>query len=170
MDSSLYEADALAWSEQQGGLLRRIAEGERLNAAFDWPNVIEEIESMGRSELRSCGGSMRQAMFHLLKLHAWPGSQAADHWRSEVFVFLDLAQRAFTPSMRQRISLADEYCGALRLARFAMREIEVPARPLPEACPFTLDGFLDSEPTALLARLDELPNDVTVASVNMLRS
>ena len=157
MASSLYDLDALAWSEQQGGLLRRIAEGERLNAAVDWPNVIEEIEAMGRSELRSCGSSLRQAMVHLLKLRAWPGSQAAEHWRSEVFVFLDLAQRAFTPSMRRRINLDDEYRAALRLARFAMREIETPARPLPDACPFTLDELLTGEPATLLARLHDLP-------------
>lgn len=155
MNPSLYDVDALAWSEQQGGLLRRIAEGERLNAAVDWLHVIEEIEAMGRSELRSCGSYLRQAMFHLLKLHAWPGSQAADHWQSEVFVFLDLAGRAFTPSMRNRISLDAEYRGALRLARFAMREIEAPARPLPEACPFALDELLAGEPAALLTRLDE---------------
>ena len=157
MASALYDLDALAWSEQQGGLLRRIAGGERLDAAVDWANVIEEIEAMGRSELRSCGSYLRQAMFHLLKLHAWPGSLAADRWRGEVFVFLDLAQRAFTPSMRQRISLEDEYRGALRLARFAMREIEAPARPLPDACPFTLDELLAGEPPALSARLGEPP-------------
>ena len=86
---------------------------------------------------------------------AWPGSQAADYWHGEVLVFLDLAQRAFTPSMRRRISLHDEYRGALRLARFAMREIEAPARPLPETCPFALDELLAGEPAALLARLDE---------------
>ena len=47
MTPSLYDIDALAWSEQQVGLLRRIAEGERL-AAVDWPSVIEEIGPPGR--------------------------------------------------------------------------------------------------------------------------
>ena len=36
---SLYGRDALAWSEQQAALLRRLAAGERLNEAVDWANV-----------------------------------------------------------------------------------------------------------------------------------
>lgn len=43
-----YDTDVLAWSEKQAALLRRIAAGERLNAtAPDWPNITEEIESVG---------------------------------------------------------------------------------------------------------------------------
>lgn len=49
-----YEPDILAWSERQGVLLRRLAGGERVNDAdFDWPNIAEGIESVGRSELRA---------------------------------------------------------------------------------------------------------------------
>ena len=46
---SLYDTDALAWSEQQADLLRRLAGGERLNEAVDWPNVIEEVADAGLS-------------------------------------------------------------------------------------------------------------------------
>ena len=47
--SDLYEADILAWSENQAALLRRLATGERVNNQIDWANVVEEIESVGRS-------------------------------------------------------------------------------------------------------------------------
>ena len=51
-DSDLYDTDILLWSERQADLLRRHAAGERVNdASIDWPNIVEEIEDVGRSEL-----------------------------------------------------------------------------------------------------------------------
>ena len=48
---SEYETDVSRWSERQGALLRRLAAGERVNDAdLDWPNIAEEIETVGRSE------------------------------------------------------------------------------------------------------------------------
>jgi Domain of unknown function DUF29 len=53
-DSDLYDTDILLWSERQADLLRRHAAGERVNdASIDWPNIVEEIEDVGRSELNS---------------------------------------------------------------------------------------------------------------------
>jgi len=66
----LYRRDALAWAEQQAALLRRLAAGERLNEAVDWPNVIDEVQDVGLSELRACQSLLQQATTHLLKLHA----------------------------------------------------------------------------------------------------
>lgn len=148
MPDSLYERDALAWSEQQADLLRRLAAGERLNAAVDWPNVIEEVQDVGLSELRACRGLLRQALVHLLKLHAWPASQAATHWRDETGVFLADAEDRFTPSMRQRIGLDEIYAKALHLSRTATDDTGEP-RPLPEVCPFTLDELLAARPDVM---------------------
>ncbi|WP_428487199.1 DUF29 family protein [Rhodopila sp.] len=47
--TSLYDEDILLWSERQRDLLRRVAAGEPVNEAPDWPNIIEEVESVGRS-------------------------------------------------------------------------------------------------------------------------
>ncbi|MBV9769107.1 MAG: DUF29 domain-containing protein [Bryobacterales bacterium] len=154
MPDGLYEHDALAWAEQQADLLRRLAAGERVNAAVDWPNVIEEVQDVGLSELRACRSLLRQALLHLLKLHAWPGSQAAAHWRDEAGVFLTDAEDRFTPSMRQRIGLDELYAKALHLARGATDDAGEP-RPLPEACPFTLDELLAARPdvAGLVAKL-----------------
>ena len=154
MPDGLYERDALAWAEQQADLLRRLAAGERLNAAVDWPNVIEEVQDVGLSELRACRSLLRQAMLHLLKLHAWPSSSAAPHWRDEAGVFLDDAADRFSPSMRQRIDLDDLYAKALRRAQ-ALRDVTGVSRPLPETCPFTLEALLAGHLTELGAKLDD---------------
>ncbi len=61
MPDDLYWDDILAWSERQAELLKRVAAGERLNDV-DWPNIIEEIESVGRSELRTCASTLGKAM------------------------------------------------------------------------------------------------------------
>ena len=47
----LYEADVLEWSEHQARLLRQHADGRPGNEAPDWANIIEEVESVGRSQL-----------------------------------------------------------------------------------------------------------------------
>jgi hypothetical protein len=62
-----YETDILIWSERQAERLRRRAAGELVNdAEVDWPNIAEEIEDVGRSELRSCRSLLRQALRHML--------------------------------------------------------------------------------------------------------
>jgi hypothetical protein len=91
-------------------------------------------------------------MTHLLKLHAWPGSQSAAHWRNEAGVFLDDAEQRFTPSMRQRIGLDNLYLKALRRAREATDDIGDP-RPLPGTCPFALNTLLAGNISELVAKL-----------------
>ena len=156
MPDELYERDALAWSEEQARLLQRLAAGEPgVNAAVDWPHVIEEVQDVGLSLLKACQSLLRQTLAHLLKLHAWPGSRSAGHWQDEAAAFLDDARDRFSPSMRQRIDLADEYGRALRRVR-ALTDDSGPPRSLPDACPLTLDDLLcrDADIRALAARLD----------------
>lgn len=142
MPDGLYDRDILEWSERQSALLRRIARGERLNESVDWPNVAEEIEAMGRSELRACESLLAQAIAHMLKLRAEPGGDAAWHWQDETAIFLSDAQRALSPSMRQRIDMADIYRLALRTLRRGGQSLHA-VQAAPAICPFSLDELLD---------------------------
>jgi hypothetical protein len=64
-----YETDIVGWSEDQAGRLRRLAGAERENdAGIDWPNVIEEIEAVGRSERRAVMSHLAVALRHVLKI------------------------------------------------------------------------------------------------------
>lgn len=150
MPDGLYERDILVWSEEQANLLRRLAAGERVNGAIDWPNLIEEVEGLGLSELHACQSLIQQAMIHLLKLSAWPESQAAAHWRDETAAFLDDLERRYTPSMRQKLDLDRLYAKALRRVR-AIIDPGASPQPPPEACPFTLDALLTADIPALLS-------------------
>ena len=142
--SDLYEADILDWSERQAALLRRIAAGERVNdEAPDWPNIIEEIESVGRSELRACESLLVQALLHELKIAAWPQSRDVPHWRAEARGFRRDAVRAFSPSMRQRIDLAALYADALDRLPDSI-DGQAPL-PVPTRCTMTLDELLKAQ-------------------------
>jgi hypothetical protein len=152
MPDGLYDSDILQWAEAQSALLRRLARGERVNDAIDWPHVIEELADVGLSELRACESLLRQALLHLIKLRLEPDSPAAAHWRGEIVGFLGDAAARFTPSMRQRIDIDG-------LWRLALRQTgaERAARPagVPDDCPFALDDLLapDAEPAGLAARI-----------------
>ena len=154
MPDGIYEQDVLVWTEQQADLLRRLAAGERVNDAVDWPNLIEEIEALGRSELRSYGSLLRQAIVHLLRIRAWPNSRAVGHWKAETFAFLNDAREGFTPSMRHRIEIGPLYAYALQQVHADTDESGEPSA-LPTTCPFTLDDLLVSKPDlqTLAARL-----------------
>ena len=160
MADGLYEIDALAWAEEQADLLRRLAAGERVNGAIDWPHVIEEVFDVGLSQLIGCRSLLRQAMIHLLKLHASPESLSVRHWRGETATFLVDAADRFTPSMRQRIDLSVEYAKALRLRSEAM-DTDSAAPPIPLHCPFTLDALLTADVDALLAAMRQSASDDT---------
>jgi hypothetical protein len=110
---SEYDTDILAWSEHQAAVLRRRAAGELINdAELDWPNIAEEIEDVGRSELRSCRSLLRQALRHMLRAEAWPHSADAPGWLADAIDFRRQARDAFTPSMRQKIDVAELYADA----------------------------------------------------------
>ncbi len=140
----LYDADVFEWSQHQAALLRRRAAGELVNESeLDWPNIAEEIESVGRDQLHALESFLVQALVHDLEAEAWPGSSAVSGWRAEARRFRGDAAARFTPAMRQRLDLAKLYRRALR----AMPE-EIdgqPPLPVPETCSVTVDELLSDE-------------------------
>ena len=139
-----YDTDILEWSEHQAALLRRIAAGEIVNSAeLDWPNIAEEIKSVGRSETRACESHLVQALVHDLKAEAWPLLRDVPHWRAEARHHRNEARAAYTPSMQRKVDIA-------RLYRRALTELPEtmdgqPPLPVPTECPVTLDELLSDE-------------------------
>jgi len=141
----LYEADVLEWSERQAELLRRRAAGELVNdAELDWPNIAEEIESVGRDQLHAVRSLLRQALLHMLKAEAWPLSRDAPTWRADAIRFRADAADRYTPSMRQRLDLDRVFRQALRALPDSIDG--QPPSPVPEICPRTLDDLLSDAP------------------------
>ncbi len=140
----LYDNDVLEWSERQAELLRQHAAGRTSNSAIDWPNIIEEVESAGRSQLTAVQSLLVQTLLHDLKAEAWPLAPYVPHWRAEARGFRRDAARTFTPSMRERIDVAGLYADALY--RMPDTIDGVPPLPVPPHCPVTLDELLGDGP------------------------
>jgi hypothetical protein len=80
-----YDLDFYAWTQRQGSLLRRLAAGERVNDAdLDWPNIAEEIETLGRSERGAVASRIRNVVEHLMKLEASPATEPRAGWRRTI--------------------------------------------------------------------------------------
>jgi hypothetical protein len=133
--NDLYDEDIVTWSEQQAELLR-----QRSANALDWDNLAEEIEDVGRSQLRAVEPHLIQALLYDLKIEAWPVFRDVPHWRAEARGQRDDARSAFTPSMAQRIDLPARYRRALR--RLPETVDNQPPLPVRETCPVTLAELL----------------------------
>jgi len=139
--ADLYEDDVVAWSEQQAALLRRRAAGELVNdAELDWPNIAEEIESVGNEQAHAVRSFLTRALEHDLKVKAWPLSRDVPQWQAETRRFRGEAAARFTEAMRQRIDMETLYRRALPAFPETMNG-HVPL-PVPQACPVTLDELL----------------------------
>jgi Domain of unknown function DUF29 len=82
--SDLYDTDILLWSEQQAGLLRRLAAGEHINDSADWQNIAEEIEALGKSQARELASRIATVLEHLIKLQTSPALDPRAAWRSTI--------------------------------------------------------------------------------------
>jgi Domain of unknown function DUF29 len=155
MPDDLYDRDALAWSEHQASLLRRVARGERVNEV-DWEHVIEEIEDVELSQLHAVETYLELIFVHLLKIRTWPDSDAVNHRRAEFVSFQSNALRRFAPSMRQRLDGASAYLSAVRQVTL----LNGGERPdwCPAESPFTIEELLNEDCAALEQRLAAAPS------------
>lgn len=84
MSEASYKEDVLAWSRVQAEALRRRESGHN---QLDYENLAEEIESVGRSELRSCGSQVSNILQHMLKIEYVRSPESIRGWRIEVRAF-----------------------------------------------------------------------------------
>jgi hypothetical protein len=142
---SEYDTDILSWSEHQAELLRQHAAGTRVNdtTAIDWPNIIEEIEAVGQSQVDQVESWLFQMAVHLLKAEAWPLSLAVPHWQAEARGFRAQARRKYRASMQQKIDLPGIYADALQAMPDTIDGL--PPLPVDTNCPWTL-GALFTDP------------------------
>jgi hypothetical protein len=138
--TTLYETDFYAWTQQQAALMRN-EELERL----DLPNLIEEIEAMGRRERRELTSRLKILLTHLLKWQFQPDLQSRS-WRNTInsqrAEISDLL--ADSPSLRPELAacIATAYP---RACHQAQAETGLLAPPFPATCPYAPDQILDAD-------------------------
>ena len=148
--SNLYEADFYAWTQEQVELLR-----EQHWSRVDLPNLIEEIESLGKQQRQELRNRLSILVGHLLKWQYQP-QQRSRSWLSTIRIQrLDIAELLEeSPSLKPYLKEALQKA-YLKGVELAVAETAVPRRTFPEACPYSLaevtdNRFYPGEPSELL--------------------
>jgi len=141
MTASLYEEDFYAWTQQQAELLRRLPP---VGNELDIENIAEEIEDLGRSDLRAARSLCEHIIEHLLKLEYSGIEEAADHWRDEIVEWLHQLEQILTRSIEAKLDLPGRYRAALRLLRRLERGQPGLMGRVPAQCPYTLEQIVSS--------------------------
>src|SRR5579885_3592459 len=111
---TLYDDDFYAWTQQQADLLRRLpATSNQLDAGL----LAEEIEDLGRSEVRSAQSLCENLIEHLLKLEYSGLNDPADHSRREIVEWRIQLEKTLTRSIIAKLDLPKRYESVLRLLR-----------------------------------------------------
>jgi hypothetical protein len=133
-----YEKDFYSWTQEQADLLRK---GQFKN--LDIPNLIEEIETMGRSEKRELESRLTILLLHLLK---WKYQEVrrGRSWQLSI----DEQRIQFEDTLNENPGLKpqlDEIVKkAYRLAVIkASRETKISKAVFPECCPWNLAQLLE---------------------------
>ncbi|MCK5898468.1 MAG: DUF29 domain-containing protein [Methylococcales bacterium] len=133
------KSDFYAWTQQQLSLLRT-----RQFHKLDLENLIEEVESMGNSELRELESQLTILLMHLLKWQYQPVFQT----RSWLLTIKEQRRRILkrlqqSPSLKAKLEniITDAY----ELARGdAMDETGLVESTFPLNCPWTYVQMVDS--------------------------
>jgi hypothetical protein len=140
--SQQHDVDFYQWTQEQAALLRAMSCD---SCPLDLDNLAEEIEDMGRDEIREISSLLRQTMTHLLKIVIDPDTASAAHGFDEIITFQGDAVLASSPGLRQRLDLEKIWRVACNGATRSLQKHGVAVPPLPENCPLSLDDLLDPE-------------------------
>ncbi len=138
--ATIKQPDFYAWTQQQVRLLRA-----KEFTKIDLEHLIEEIESMGNSELRELESRLTILLMHLLKWQYQPNLQT----RSWVLTIKEQRRRIAkrlqqSPSLKNK--LQEVINDAYELARGdAADETGLPESSFPETCPWEYTQFIDME-------------------------
>lgn len=132
--TNLYEKDFLAWIEDQAQALRT-----RKANSLDWDNILEELESMGRSEKNALRSHLRVLLMHLIKWQ-WQPQKQSKSWATTIRnQRLDLKYLLKdSPSLKRLIPemLPDAWDSATDESAF---ETDLPISTFLESCPWDID-------------------------------
>lgn len=136
--SELYERDFYAWTIEQAQFLR---DGSWNN--LDVPNLIEEIESLGKQERQKLRNRLAILLAHLLKWEFQP-SHRSNSWLGTIKEqrrrIIELLEE--NPSLKPYLPEAKEkaYLDGLDLA---VQETSMSYKVFPSECPYELNQALD---------------------------
>ncbi|MFN6562243.1 MAG: DUF29 domain-containing protein [Nostoc sp. ChiSLP01] len=136
-NQNLYEADFYAWTQQQAYLLRH-----HQWTQLDLPNLIEEIESLGRKERQELRNRLSILIGHLLKWEYQPG-QRSRSWLATIRVQRRETLKLLNENPSLKSYLAELLQEAYENARdLASGETNLPLSNFPEQCLYSLENII----------------------------
>jgi hypothetical protein len=138
----LYEEDFAAWLDAQVAALR-----ERRFVDLDLDNLIEEVESIRRAELRSVEHHTRVVIAQLLQLaHSTLGDPRRS-WKSTAMSHRHHLEMILTPTLRVELEarLEEVHTRGRKLAATVLETEGTPQDWLPRKCAYTLAEILDDD-------------------------
>jgi Domain of unknown function DUF29 len=135
-----YDSDFYGWTQEQADLLRSGSLNE-----LDTQNLLEEIESMGRSERRELESRLEVLLAHLLKWKYQEGRRSRS-WTLTIIGQRQKVSRCLkqSPSLKHKLneSLEAAYSDAIIAAE---RETQISRNVFPDTCPWTFEQIMDTE-------------------------
>lgn len=138
MERVVYQKDYYGWLRENARLIR-----EKKFSEIDAENLIEELESMGKSEKRELSSRLTILLLHLLKWQ-YQTVKRSTSWRNTIAVQrIDIRELLEdSPSLRSEIS--DKIAVAYEKAKLAAEvETGIEKGNFPVECPFSLEQILD---------------------------
>lgn len=138
--TSLYEQDFCEWIETTVRQLQ-----EKQFSQVDWENLIEELDSMGRSERSALASNLQIVLMHLLKYKYQP-EKRSNSWKFTLFEHRDRLLEAIeaSPSLNPYFREVFDKCYA-KARKKASLEMGLPTGAFPIESPFTPEETLDTE-------------------------
>jgi hypothetical protein len=138
--STLYERDFYLWLKVTIEQLQ-----ERKFSEVDLANLIEELESMGRSEKQALESNLQVVFMHLLKYKYQP-KRRSNSWRFTILEHRDRLESAFenSPSLKTHFFEVFDKC-YLKARRKAATETGLPIDTFPPKSPFTPEETLNAD-------------------------
>ena len=139
-DISLYDQDFYQWIETT---VAQLSMGNLV--AVDLPNLIEELEAMGRSEKHALESNLRIVLLHLLK-YKYQSNKQSKSWLSTIREHRIRIRKVLqsSPSLNRFIEfIFDEIYQDAR--KLAADETGFPIETFPSDTPFSLAEALNEE-------------------------
>ena len=138
----LYHKDFYAWTEQMTQALKKGALDE-----VDIEHLVEEVESMGASDLRELKSRLIILIAHLLKWAYQPDSRSSN-WIGTISEQRTQLQNLLeqSPSLNNKAKdlINDPKCYA-KSVKIAVLETGLDKSNFPTNCPYHLDQLLDDD-------------------------
>ncbi|HVY03324.1 MAG TPA: DUF29 domain-containing protein [Caulobacterales bacterium] len=96
----LYDRDFYLWTKAQAEALRARGRGGN---AIDYDVLAEEVEDLGKRDLRECISRTLVIIEHLMKLAWSTRAEPRGVWRATIRVQRTDLKRALTPSLRRMV-------------------------------------------------------------------